>query len=92
MAAAILDTWSPLALLALVALLLCRNPLRAFRMTLVDVRCARHSQIAPMRCPSCRQDVCHECLIPSARCPHCGQVISPAVTHLVEDGRWVETT
>jgi|GEM_PF-6485218 len=73
------------------ALWLYRHPLRAFRLAFFDVRCPRHERTVTMRCPACEKDLCHECLMPLARCPHCGTVASQAITHLVEDGKWVET-
>lgn len=72
------------------AFLLRRNPLQAFRMAFLDVRCSRHAQTAPMRCPACHEDLCHECILPSVRCPDCGVVVSKAVTHLIADGQWME--
>ncbi|MGE5674846.1 MAG: hypothetical protein ACM3XM_13400 [Mycobacterium leprae] len=77
-------------LLAGVALILKRNPVQAFRLAFLDVRCAAHARTATTRCPTCGKDLCYECLIPSIRCPACGSVVSKAVTHLIEDGRWVE--
>ncbi|MFZ5818180.1 MAG: hypothetical protein ACOY93_23250 [Bacillota bacterium] len=69
-----------------------RSPVQTFRLALLDLRCTRHSAPACLRCPSCKADLCHECLLPSARCPQCGSVVSPAITHLAEDGRWVEAS
>lgn len=71
------------------AFLLNRHPGRAFRMAFADVRCPRHYRTVTIRCPGCGKDLCHECLLPSVRCPLCGEVVSRAVTHLIEDGRWV---
>lgn len=76
-------------LIVVAATVLCKNPVQAFRMTFLDVRCTRHSRSATMRCAGCRQDLCHECLQPSPRCPQCRQVASTAITHLIEDGQWV---
>jgi hypothetical protein len=74
------------------ALWLNRNPVQAFRRAFVSLQCKRHSQAAPMRCPECRADLCQDCLTPSVRCPECGHTVTEAVTHLLEDGRWVDAT
>lgn len=87
MLAAVLGGLGAAALIA--GFLLYSNPLRAFRLAVLDVRCARHSRTATVRCGGCKQELCHECLLPSARCPLCGHVPSEAVTHLIEDGQLV---
>ncbi len=87
--------WGPVALLGAVALglaayLVYRNPIRAARLAFLDVTCPTHKRTTTVRCQGCGKDLCHECLMPSVRCPHCGQAASGAVTHLMEDGKWVK--
>lgn len=78
------------ALLLVAALVTMRNPLRALRLTFRDTRCFRHNASAVLRCSGCGNDLCHECVLPSVRCPNCGESLSDAVTHLIEEGKWVE--